>query len=59
MDGRRCGNGEEFLEYTPDSARLSVENDQTDAGRSGRTRLARPISQARKGIGKYIFSLFG
>ena len=25
---------------------LSVENEQADAGRDGRTRLARPISQA-------------
>ena len=28
---------------------LSVENEQADAGRDGRTRLARPNSQARTG----------
>ena len=35
----------------------SVENEQANAGRDGRTRLARPISQARKGTGKYSFPL--
>ena len=34
---------------------LSVENEQADAGRDGRTRLARPNSQARTGTGKYSF----
>ena len=29
---------------------LSMENKQADAGRDGRTRLARPNSQARTGI---------
>ena len=35
---------------------LSVENDQGDARRDGRTRLARPNSQARTGAGKKTFS---
>ena len=30
-----------------------VENEQDDAGRDGRTRLARPKSQARTRTGKY------
>ena len=34
-----------------------MENEQADAGRDGRTCLARPNSQARPGIGKYQFSL--
>ena len=35
---------------------LSVENEQADAGRDGRTRLAKPNSQARTGItGNMIF----
>ena len=37
---------------------LNVENEQADAGRNGRTRLARPNSQARTGTGKYSFSVF-
>ena len=38
---------------------LSIEmNEQADAGRDCRTRLARPNSQARAGTGKYSFSLF-
>ena len=37
---------------------LSVENEQAHAGRDGRTRPARPISQVRTGTGKYSFSLF-
>ena len=37
---------------------LSVENEQTDAGRDGETCLTRPNSQARTGTGKYSFSLF-
>ena len=32
-------------------------DEQTHAGRDCRTCLARPNSQARKGIGKYAFSL--
>ena len=36
--------------------RLSVENGQGDAGRDGRTRLARPNSQARTGTYKKAFS---
>ena len=36
---------------------LGVENEQADAGRDGRTRLARPNSQARTGTGKYSSSL--
>ena len=31
---------------------LSVENEQADAGRESRTRLARPNSQARTGTGE-------
>ena len=31
---------------------LSIENEQTDAGRDGQTCLARPNSQARTGTGK-------
>ena len=30
-----------------------MENEQADAGRDGRSRLARPNSQARTGTGKY------
>ena len=37
---------------------LSVKNEQADAGRDGRTHLARPNSQARTGTGEYCFSLF-
>ena len=33
-------------------------DEQTDAGRDCRTRLARPNSQARTRTGKYSFSLF-
>ena len=33
-------------------------DEQADAGRDGRTRLARPNSPARTGTGKYSFSLF-
>ena len=33
-------------------------DEQDDAGRDGRTRLARPNYQARTGTGKYSFSLF-
>ena len=33
-------------------------NEQADAGRVGRTRLARLNSQVRTGTGKYPFSLF-
>ena len=36
----------------------TCENEQTDAGRDGRTRLARPNSQARTRTEKYSFSLF-
>ena len=35
--------------------RLGVENKRADAGRSGRTRLARPNSHARTGTGKHPF----
>ena len=37
---------------------LSMEKGQTDAGRDGRTSLARPNSQTRTGTGRYPFSLF-
>ena len=33
-------------------------DEQADAGRDGRIRLARPNSQARTGTGEYSFSLF-
>ena len=33
-------------------------DEQTDAGRDGWTRLARPNSQARTGTGASLFSLF-
>ena len=33
-------------------------DEQADAGRNCRTRIARPNSQARTGTGKYQFSLF-
>ena len=33
-------------------------DEQADAGRDCRTRLAQPNSQARTGTGKYSFSLF-
>ena len=36
---------------------LSMENEQTDAGRDSRTRLARPNTQGRTETGKYSFSL--
>ena len=34
---------------------LSIENEQADAERDGRTLLARLNSQARTGTGKYLF----
>ena len=37
------------------SLKVSVEKEQADAGRNGRTRLARPNSWARTGTGKYSF----
>ena len=33
-------------------------DEQADAGRDCRTRIARPNSEARTGTGKYSFSLF-
>ena len=36
---------------------LVVEHEQDDAGRGGRTCLARPNSQAHTRTGKYYFSL--
>ena len=33
-------------------------DEQADAGRDSRNRLARPNSQARMGTGEYSFSLF-
>ena len=38
-----------------DSGNLSLENGRADAGRDGRTCLARPNSQARTGTGKKRF----
>ena len=46
------------IPYVSTRFSLSMENDQDDAGRDGRTRLARPNSQARLGIGEYSFDLF-
>ena len=37
--------------------RLSVGNEQADAGRDGRIRLARPNSQARSGTSFFFFLL--
>ena len=37
---------------------LEYGDEQADAGRDGRTHLARPNSQARTGTGDYSFSLF-
>ena len=37
---------------------LGVKNEPADAGRDGRTCLARPYSQARTETGKKTFSLF-
>ena len=42
--------------YQPIRFSLSVENERADAGRDGRTCLARPNSRARTGTGKYSFS---
>ena len=50
--GRRRRKREESRDEAPHSA-LSVENEQADAGRDGRTRLARPNYQALTGAGKY------
>ena len=45
-----------YFFYT--SFSLSMENEQADAGRDDRTRLARPNSHAQTGTGKYDFSMF-
>ena len=47
-----CDQG---LEFYITMFRLSLENEQADAGPDGRTRLARPNSQARTGTDKEIF----
>ena len=50
MNGRRRGNREETRKLAPDLAfrfSLSMENEQADAGRDGRTRLARGSSGDR------------
>ena len=46
--------------YTYKTAHIQPEHgdEQADAGRDCRTRLARPNSQARTRAGKYSFSLF-
>ena len=36
---------------------MENERERADAGRDGRTRLARPNSQARTATGEYSFSL--
>ena len=41
--------------HQPIRLSLSVENKRADAGRDGRTRLARPISQAPTRAGKKTF----
>ena len=38
-----------------DQIQPKYEDEQADAGRDCRTRLAKPDSQARTGIGKYSF----
>ena len=48
INGRRSGNREESF---------SLENEQDDAERGGRTRLASPNSQAQTRTGKYSFPL--
>ena len=58
IDGRRRGKREESRDERPDSAWVCVMNERADAGRDGRTRLARPNSQARTGTGKKQFSTF-
>ena len=50
--GRKPASKHQPIRFSP-----SVENEQADAGRDGRTRLERPNSQARKGTGKYSFPL--
>ena len=51
---RRYVNREEFREQAPDSV-LSLENEQADARRDGRTRFARPTSQARTETDREMF----
>ena len=50
IDGRRRGKRKGPLVSTRFS--FTVEKKRADAGRDGRTRLARPSSQARTGTGK-------
>ena len=58
MNGRHHrGSREEFHENCTGFS-LRMGNEQADAGRDGRTRLARPNSQPRTGTGKFSFSLF-
>ena len=52
VNGRRRGNREESSCVSTRFS-LSVENEQAGAGQDGRTRLARPNSQARTRTGKY------
>ena len=59
MDGRRRGKREGGEgPVNKHQIGLDVENKRADAGRNGRTCLARPSSQARTGTGEKSFSLF-
>ena len=51
--GRKAGGP--LSKHQPIRFSLSVENERADAGRDGRTCLARPNSQARTGTGKFHF----
>ena len=55
INGRRRETREESRKHQIQS---EYGDEQADAGRDGRTRLARPNSQARMGTGEYSFSLF-
>ena len=46
------------IKHQPIRFSLTVENERADAGRDGRTRLARPNSQARTETGKSLLSVF-
>ena len=57
VDGM-MGEGKEQVVNSKHSTRFGLENERTDAGRDGRTRRARPNSQARTGTEKFSSSLF-
>ena len=61
------GDVNKYMDVTAETGKNPVSKRQTqpeygdeqaDAGRDCRTRLARPNSQARTGTGKYYFFLF-